>query len=149
MRPSASTSHYLHRLALYFISSALRTHPSCARPLHFPSRMESSVSNSRTRTSRSLREYYSALHSRFFCRITPYRDAPLHLRVKMSIRSCFLAGSFLHKFSVSLRRDLLFFFLYRATSITKVEGGNTVTVFMCIRRIRCVSRDGIANGDAM
>lgn len=69
-------------------------------------RAKSSVSNSRT-SIRSLCEYYSALHSRFSCRVMLYRDAPLHLRVKMSIRSCFSTGSFLHKFSVSLCRDLL------------------------------------------
>lgn len=97
-----------------FISSPplfVPSRPPYARPLHFPSRSiereraKSSVSNSRT--SRSLCEYYSALHSRFSCRVMLYRDAPLHLRVKMSIRSCFSTGSFLHKFSVSLCRDLL------------------------------------------
>lgn len=42
-------------------------------------RAESNVSNSRTRTSRSHCEYYSALHSRFFCRIMPYLP-PLTLK---------------------------------------------------------------------
>lgn len=111
-------------------------------------RAENSVSNSHTRTSGSLCEYYSALHSRFFCREMPYRDAPLHLRAKMSIRSCFSTGSFLHKFSVSLRPFVLFC-TRRAMSIIEVEGRNVAPVFMCIRRIRCVSRDDIANGDVM
>lgn len=81
-------------------------------------RAESSVSNSRT--SRSLCEYYSPLHSRFFCRIMPYRDAPLHLRVKMSIRFCFLTGTFLHKFS-SPRSFVLFCIVLRRLQKSKGE----------------------------
>lgn len=62
---------------------ALRTRPSCAATftlslsLYRMVRAERNASNSRTRTSRSLCEYYSALHSRFFCRVMLYRDAPL------------------------------------------------------------------------
>lgn len=39
-------------------------------------------------------------------RNAPHRDAPLHLRVKTSIRACFSVSSFLRKFPVSLRLDL-------------------------------------------
>jgi len=45
-------------------------------------RAESSAWNSRIRMGRSLCEYYSALHSRFFRRVMLHRDVPLHLRAK-------------------------------------------------------------------
>jgi len=110
-RPSASTILFLFPSSRSLFHSCF-PYPSivCATfalslSLHRMKRAESSASNSRT--SRSLCEYYSALHSRFFYRVMLYRDVPLHLRVKTSIRSCFSTGSFLHKFSASLRLDLL------------------------------------------
>lgn len=74
-----------------------------------------------------------------------HRDAPLHSRVRTSIRSCFSTSSFLHKFSVSLRLDLL------SSPLCSVDYRSRrrkcgVSVLACIRRraARCVSRDGIA-----
>lgn len=74
-----------------------------------------------------------------------HRDAPLHSRVRTSIRSCFSTSSFLHKFSVSLRLDFL------SSPLCSVDYWSRrrkcgVSVFVCIRRraARCVSRDGIA-----
>lgn len=136
-RPSESTSLFLSSSSLYFISSAFHTRPLCTRPLHFPSR---SIGWNERRTafqtripvpSRSLCEYYSALHSRFFCREIPYRDAPLHLRVKMSIRSCFSTSSFLHKFSVSLRRDLLSSFVLVVLRRLQESKGETWHRYSC------------------
>lgn len=110
-RPLTSTSLFLSSFVPFFIQPApflVR-----ARPLSF-------LSLSRTigRTSRKWRFELADPHGKVPLRVlfrTPlvlprrvmlYRDAPLHLRVKTSIRSCFSVGSFLRKFLVSLRLDL-------------------------------------------
>jgi len=90
--PSASTSLFLSPSSRSLFRLPRSPYPAvvCATfalflSLHRMERAESSASNSRTRTSRSLCEYYSALHSRFFWRVMLYHDAPLRLRVKTSI----------------------------------------------------------------
>lgn len=161
-------SFYLHCLALYSVFPARSSaRPSYARPLPFSlspflsfassagrEAPESGASNSRIlRMGRSLCEYYSALHSRFFCRVMLHRDAPLHLRVETSIRSCFsLPALFCINSPFLFAPTFCPLFCPRpALPITGVEGGNARRrgVRERVRRARCASRDGIANGGAM
>lgn len=116
---------------------------------HRTERAESSVSNSRTRTSRSLCEYYSALHSRFFLSHNALPRCALTFKGENVDTVLFSSLALFYINSPFLFAAIFCSLLYRAMSITKAGGGNAVTVFMCIRKIRCVSRDGIANGGAM
>lgn len=100
---------HLHRSALYSVPLPVPIPRLCVTfapsvSLYRTERTEeSSVSNSRFHIEKLLCVYYSAFHSRFFCRVMLHRDVPLHLRTKeVDTRSCFSIGSFLHKFPVSL-----------------------------------------------
>lgn len=133
-----------------------RTRPSCARPLSSLS-LSRSLQFHRRNEQREGRFKLADPHEKVPLRVLfrtllalpPSRNvlsrcATLTFQGReTSIRSCFSSGSFLHKFSVSLRTDLLSPFvlvLLRRLPQSKVETRRD-GVLVCVGRARCVSRE--------